>query len=64
MLKKCINDKDNCYCNELRECSKYSGNNIKDEKCILNSEEFCTCRQCGNAVRADGYRFKESENIK
>lgn len=57
-LDKCINEKDKCYCSKLRECNKCNGNNIKDGKCIIGSEDFCTCRLCGRAVRADGYTFK------
>jgi hypothetical protein len=63
MLKKCINNKNNCYCNDLRECNKCNGNNIKDGKCVINSEDFCTCRLCGNAVRSDGYRCKEYKKL-
>lgn len=57
-IKKCINGRDSCYCNELRECNKCNGNNIKDEKCIIGIKDFCTCRLCGNAVRSDGYSKK------
>lgn len=62
-MNKCINSKDICYCNQLRECKNCKGNNIKDEKCIISSKDFCTCRLCGNAVRADGYRSSFKSNV-
>ena len=58
-MSKCINEKDSCFCNKLRECEKCDGNNIKDNKCILTKSDFCTCRLCGKAVRSDGYKYSE-----
>lgn len=56
-LKSCINNKDKCYCNEMRECKDCRGNHIIDGKCELSVNDFCTCRECGNAIRGDGYKY-------
>lgn len=61
-LEKCINNVNNCYCNKMRECSNCSGNHIKDGKCELSPNDFCTCRNCGKALRGDGYTFVDDEN--
>lgn len=56
----CINKKDKCYCGKVRECINCNNKlNLKDNKCILGTSSFCTCRHCGEAVRADGYSFKK-----
>lgn len=58
-MKNCIDNTNKCYCNELRECSNCNNiSNIKNDKCILSSKDFCTCKHCGKAVRADGYCIK------
>lgn len=58
-LSNCINKIDKCYCGKMRECENCNGNHIVDGKCELNSHDFCTCRQCGKAVRADGYEYRK-----
>lgn len=64
-MKKCIieyHEKEyKCYCGELRECKDCSiESNRKDDKCIVTLNGYCTCRECGRAVRSDGYCYKES----
>ncbi|MDU3584378.1 hypothetical protein [Clostridium butyricum] len=54
-MMKCKNDKDECYCNKLRECTNC--NNKGD--CNKNVNDFCTCRLCGKAIRSDGYYYTE-----
>lgn len=52
----CINKTDKCYCGKLRECNICNNFiNIKDNKCVVSINNFCTCRHCGEAIRADGY---------
>lgn len=62
-MKKCIreyNEKEyKCYCGELRECKECSNeNNREDDNCIVSPNGYCTCRECGMAVRCDGYCCK------
>lgn len=63
-MKKCIveyKDKEyRCYCGELRECKECStGANRKDNNCVVTVNGYCTCRECGKAVRSDEYRYGE-----
>lgn len=63
-MKKCIiayNEQEyKCYCGELRECKECStGSSRKDNDCIVSPNGFCTCRECGRAIRSDGYYFHE-----
>lgn len=54
---KCIikykDDKEHeCFCGQLKECSKCSiENNREEEKCIVEIGGYCTCRLCGYAGR-------------
>lgn len=66
-MKKCIveyNEKEyKCYCKELRECEDCNiGNNREDNKCIVSPNGYCTCRECGRAVRKDEYCYRESNS--
>lgn len=66
-MKKCIveyNEKEyKCYCKELRECKECSiENNRKDNECAVSPNGYCTCRECGRAVRKDEYCYRESNS--
>ncbi|NMF04554.1 hypothetical protein ACUH7Y_09535 [Clostridium beijerinckii] len=57
---KCIiyyKDQENvCFCGKLKECQFCSsGKQRKGEEdaCTVGQGEFCTCRLCGYAKRAD-----------
>lgn len=66
-MKKCITEyhkkEYKCYCEELRECHKCNtGSNRKDNECVVTPNGYCTCRECGKAVRSDGYYYEESNS--
>lgn len=66
-MKKCIIEyketEYKCYCKELRECKICStGNNREDSECTVSPNGFCTCRECGVAVRKDRYSYANKDN--
>lgn len=63
-MKKCIiqyqEQEHDCFCRELRECEGCNtGSNRNGDACIVTINGYCTCRNCGRAVRSDGYFYKE-----
>lgn len=66
-MQECIirykDEANKCYCGLMRECNNCSTrNNRTEDNCIITIDEFCACRNCGKAVRYDGYFYKSIDN--
>lgn len=57
-MNKCIDNNNKCYYMKLDECNRCNNkDNFKNGECTRNKMSFCTCRLCGEAVRANGKKY-------